>query len=172
VSDVAAVQALLTDSFDRVRDLVTSVTGDLSPAVATYRPDPQANSIAWLVWHLSRIQDDHIAAVAGTDQVWPAWRERFALPFDAEATGYGQSADDVAAVRVPAELLAAYHADVDALTRRYVHSLTVAELERVVDDRWDPPVTAGVRLVSVIGDCLQHLGQAAYLRGLAERAGG
>ena len=171
MSDVAAVQTLLSDAFSRVREQVDSATNNLSLAVSTYRPDPDANSVGWLVWHLSRVQDDHVADVAGVDQVLPAWRERFGLPFDDFETGYGASSAEVAAVRVPAELLAGYHAEVDALTRRYLDSLTLAELDRVVDDRWDPPVTVGVRLVSVIGDCLAHLGQAAYVRGLAHRAG-
>jgi len=170
MSDIPAVQALLTDSFTRIRDLVTDLTQDLEPEVSTYRPDAESNSIGWLLWHLTRIQDDHVAAAAGAHQVWPSWRDRFRLPFDAFATGYGQSPADVAAVRVPAELLAGYHAEVHALTLRYVDTLTAAELERVVDERWDPPVTVSVRLVSVIGDCLQHLGQAAYLKALAERA--
>ena len=52
------------------------------------------------------------------------------------------------------------------LTLAYLSRVTSEELDRVVDRRWDPPVTAGVRLVSVVGDCLQHLGQAAYVRGL------
>lgn len=172
MSETAAVQALLNDSFSRVREQVAGLTGDLSLDASTYRPDPEANSVGWLVWHLSRVQDDHVAELAGVDQAWPTWQERFALPFDDLETGYGASSADVAAVRVPAELLAGYHADVDALTQRYLDALTLTELDRVVDDRWDPPVTVGVRLVSVIGDCVAHLGQAQYVRGLAERAGG
>lgn len=172
MTDLAATHTLLTDSFDRVRGLVEAVTRDLSADVSAFRPDSDANSIGWLVWHLSRIQDDHLADLAGVDQVWPAWRDRFDLPFDESATGYGQSSPDVAAVRTTGDLLAGYHADVHALTQRYVDSMTDAELDRVVDERWDPPVTASARLVSVIGDCLQHLGQAAYVRGLAERAAG
>jgi hypothetical protein len=171
VSDLVATRALLTDSFARIRELVVQVTDDLAPGVLTFQPDPEANSVGWLLWHLSRVQDDHLAGLAGVDQVWPAWRQRFALPFDDFATGYGQDPADVPAVRVSAEVLAGYHADVSELTQRYVDGLTAEELARVVDRRWDPPVTAAVRLVSVIGDCLQHLGQAAYLRGLAERAG-
>lgn len=48
--------------------------------------------------------------------------------------------------------------------------MTAADLERVVDTNWDPPVTLGVRLVSVLSDDLQHVGQAAYLRGLRQSA--
>ena len=137
--------------------------------MATYRPDPGANSISWLIWHLSRIQDDHVADLAHVEQVWPEWRERFGLPFGKWATGYGQGPQEVAEVRVGGDLLGEYHRAVHELTMRYVDGITSAELDRVVDTRWDPPVTAAVRLVSVIGDTMQHLGQAAYVRGLAMR---
>jgi hypothetical protein len=167
----AALRDLLVDSFTRIADLVRGLADGLEPEVATYRVDSEANPPAWLLWHLSRVQDDHVAGLAGTPQVWPAWRDRFRLPFDDDATGYGQSPDEVGQVRVSAELLAGYHAEVHAATLRYVERITEAELARVVDERWDPPVTASARLVSVIGDLLQHLGQAAYVVGVAERRG-
>jgi hypothetical protein len=165
-------QELLFDAFHRVRELVLSVTADLDEENAAWRPGPEANSIGWLVWHLSRIQDDHIADVARVRQAWVegGWAERFALPFDEADTGYGHSATDVAAVRVDGQLLADYHADVDALTTTFIAGIETGQLDRIVDDRWDPPVTLSVRLVSVIGDCMQHLGQAAYVRGLLSRS--
>lgn len=168
-----ALRAMVTDQFGRIRELVEDVTGGLSQAEAVWRPDAQANSIAWLIWHLTRVQDDHVAHLADQPQAWTSrgWFERFALPFDAEAHGYGQTSAEVAAVRTAPADLAAYHADVHELSLSYAAGLTAAELARVVDTNWDPPVTASVRLVSLIGDCLQHLGQAAYVRGLAERAG-
>ncbi|MGI3780000.1 MAG: mycothiol transferase [Janthinobacterium lividum] len=169
------VRELLTDSFTRVKDLVEGLTYGLSPELATWRADDEANTIAWLLWHLTRIQDDHVAGAAGEEQVWPRWRDRFALPFSPWATGYGQSAAEAAQVDVAGELLAGYHAEVHQLTMRYLDRIGsgegAAELARVVDDSWKPPVTASIRLVSVIGDTLQHLGQAAYVKGLANRAG-
>ena len=170
MSETDTLRDLLVDSATRVADLVAQLTDGLSEEVATYRPDAGANTVAWLLWHLSRVQDDHLAGVAGREQAWPDWRGRFALPFDPEETGYGQSPADVAQVRVPAELLAGYHADVHQRTLAYLRSVTVEELGRVLDESWDPPVTVAVRLVSVVGDTLQHLGQAAYVAGLAERA--
>ncbi|MGP8060810.1 MAG: mycothiol transferase [Acidimicrobiales bacterium] len=164
---------LLSDAFGRVHDVVHHTVDGLSADQLAFRAGPEANSIAWLVWHLTRIQDDHLADVAGTEQVWTAkgWQERFALPFDAAETGYGHGPDDVAAVRVDAaELLTGYHDEVLAATRRYLATVDERDLDRVVDRAWDPPVTLGVRFVSVIADDLQHAGQAAYLRGLAERA--
>ena len=169
MTDANAARDLLTDSFARIRDLLVDLTDGLTEEDSTYRPAPDANSPGWLLWHLTRIQDDHMAGLAGVQQAWPEWRERFGLPFSDWATGYGQSPDEVAAVRVSGALLAGYHADVHVLTLRYVEQIDADELARVVDTSWDPPVTAAVRLVSVLGDVLQHLGQAAYVRGLAER---
>src|ERR1700704_6783489 len=127
---------LLVDAFGRVREVVHDVVRGLTPEQLAFRPDDDANSIAWLVWHLTRIQDDHIADVAGTEQIWTSkgWCERFALPFDPSETGYGHSRDDVAAVQVSsAELLTGYHDAVHERTVRYVQTLTPPDLDRIVD---------------------------------------
>jgi hypothetical protein len=164
---------LLVDAFGRVRELVRGVVDGLTDDQLAYRPAPDANSIAWLVWHLTRIEDDHVAHLAGREQAWTTggWHERFGLPFDVRATGYGQRAEDVARVRVAADLLVGYQEAVHDDCVRYLATVDATELDRVVDTRWDPPVTAGVRLVSVIGDADQHVGQAAYLRGLVLNRG-
>jgi hypothetical protein len=163
---------LLVDAFGRIREVVHRVVAGLTPEQLAFRADAGANSIAWLVWHLTRIQDDHVADAAQTEQVWTsqAWVDRFGLPFDPLATGYGHRAGDVAAVRVASgELLVGYHDAVHQQTSRYVERLDDADLARVVDRSWNPPVSLGVRLVSVIADDLQHAGQAAFVRGLVER---
>ena len=159
---------LLTDAFERVLKITTAAVDGLTEEQLASRPDPDANSIAWLVWHLARVQDDHVADVAGTEQVWTArdFVGRFDLPLDSEATGYGMSSEEVGHVRASAELLAHYVAAVHEATAAYVATLEPGDLDRVVDERWDPPVTLGVRLVSVLSDDLQHAGQAAYLKGL------
>ncbi len=163
---------VLVDGFDRVREVVHEAAGGLTPEQLTASPVPGANTIAWLVWHLTRVQDDHIADVMGTEQIWTAqgWLDRFALPFPASATGYGHRPADVAAVRVDsAELLTGYHDAVHEATTAWAAGLDEAALDRIVDEAWDPPVSLGVRLVSVLSDDLQHGGQAAYLRGLVLR---
>jgi hypothetical protein len=164
---------LLVDAFDRVRDSVQEVVAGLDEDRLAFRPDPEANSIAWLVWHLTRVQDDHIADVAGSEQLWTVggWVERFRLPFDVRATGYGQSAEEVGEVRATPELLTGYQDAVHSATVHYVQTLQDDDYARVVDERWDPPVTLAVRLVSVVNDASQHVGQAAYVRGLLSRRG-
>ena len=163
---------LLVDAFGRIRGVVHRAVDGLTPEQLAFRLDPEANSIAWLVWHLTRIQDDHVAGVAGAEQVWTSqgWVERFGLPFDPRDTGYQHRADEVAAVRVDSgELLVGYCDAVHDHTVRYVERLGDADLARIVDRSWDPPVTLGVRLVSVIADDFQHAGQAAFVRGILQR---
>jgi uncharacterized damage-inducible protein DinB len=163
---------LLVDAFGRIREVVHDVVEGLTPEQLAFRVDAQANSIAWLVWHLTRIQDDHVADVADVEQVWTGegWSERFGLPFDELDTGYGHRSSEVAAVQVKsADLLVGYYDAVHQRTVEFVEGLDDADLERVVDESWDPPVTLAVRLVSVISDDLQHAGQAAFVRGIVRR---
>jgi hypothetical protein len=160
---------LLVDAFDRIREGAAAAVEGLTPDQLAERPSPKANSIGWLVWHLARVQDDHVAAVADREQVWTSqgWHERFGLPFDADDTGYGHTSEQVDQVRgLAAADLVGYLEAVHAVTTEFVRPLTPADLGRVVDERWDPPVTLGVRLVSIVNDDQQHVGQAAFIRGL------
>ena len=108
---------LLTDAFGRIRAGAHRVLADVDDEALAARPGPDANTIGWLVWHLLRVQDDHIADVAGTEQVWTSqgYAARAGLPFDDGATGFGQSAEEVGQVRVGAGLLGEY---ADAVTTR------------------------------------------------------
>jgi uncharacterized damage-inducible protein DinB len=164
--------ALLADAFDRVREIVHRTVTELTPEELAVRLDEEANSIGWLVWHLTRVQDDHVAGVAGTEQVWTSggWADRFGLPFPPGEIGYGQSSAQVAQVRVEsADLLTGYYDAVHEQTLRFVRGLRDEDLDTVVDPAWDPPVTMGVRLVSVLSDDLQHAGQAAFIQGILAR---
>jgi hypothetical protein len=159
---------LLADAFERIRDAVHPAVNGLSPEELAVRPGGATNSIAWLVWHLTRIQDDHVAGLDGHEQVWTAkgWAARFALPLDTGDTGYGHGPDDVAAVTADDQLLLGYFEDVHAKTLEYVHALSEDDLTKVIDTSWEPPVTVSIRLISVIADDLQHVGQASYIRGM------
>lgn len=165
---------ILIDSIARVKETATRAVTGLTQAQLEARVDPESNTIAWLVWHLSRGQDLQVADVAGSEQVWTSdgWADRFDLPFGPTESGYAHSADDVAKVRgLSPELLADYLAAVTDRTIEYLGGLSDDDLARVVDTRWNPPVTLAVRMVSVVSDDLQHAGQAALLRGILERTG-
>jgi hypothetical protein len=156
-----------------VKGIVHAALDGIDEQALFGRIDPESNTVAWLVWHLTRVQDDHVADAARREQIWHAggWVERFDLPLEPDATGYGASPDDVAAVRADRSLLVGYHDAVHAASVDYLSGLGGADLNAVVDPNWDPPVTLGVRLVSVLSDDLQHAGQAAYVRGVLERRG-
>jgi hypothetical protein len=162
---------LLVDGFGRIRENVADVLSGLTPEQLAYRVNGSANPISWLVWHLTRVQDDHVASAFGVSQVWSdgGWAARFGLPAGTLEHGYGHTAEQVGTVgaaTASAELLAEYHEATYAQTVKLVSEVTDADLDRIVDPQWTPPVTLGVRLVSVLDDDMQHAGQAAYVRGL------
>ncbi|WP_433053481.1 mycothiol transferase [Dactylosporangium sp. CS-033363] len=164
------VNELLTEGFGRLPDLVRGAVEGLSAEQLHWAPQPGANSVGWLVWHLTRVQDDHVTdLIDGAEQLWVTgnYAPRFGLKAQAHNTGYGHSPDQVETVRAEsAEALLEYFEAVYERTRGYVAHLTDKDLDKVVDERWDPPVTLGVRLVSILDDDVQHAGQAAYVRGL------
>jgi hypothetical protein len=166
---------LIADSFGRIRETVTDTLYGLDAEQLSYRVDVDANPIAWLVWHLTRIQDDHLAAAFGVPQVWSegGWAARFGLQPGSMETGYGHNRVQVAALceAISASaLLADYHEETYQQTIKLVSGVTDEDLDRVVDTSWRPPVTLGVRLISVINDDTQHAGQAAFVRGIVLRA--
>jgi hypothetical protein len=164
------VAALLQDLFGRTPPIASAAVEGLRADQLAWAPEPGANSIGWLVWHLTRVQDHHVSELLDDEQIWTSddrWAKRCGLEPDPHNTGYGHSADDVATVRPDApDALLGYLTAVDQRTQRMLAGLRDDELDRIVDRRWDPPVTLGVRLISIADDCLQHVGQAAYLRGL------
>ena len=163
------VSELLIELYDRIPSLARTVVEGLDTDQLAESPAPGANSIGWLVWHLARVQDDHVAEIREAEQVWARgdWADRFDLAPDPSNIGYGHTVEEAIAVHPEGPgVLVEYLEAVQDRTVAWLATLGPAELDRVVDDSWDPPVTMGVRLVSVADDCLQHLGQAAYLRGL------
>jgi hypothetical protein len=160
---------LLIDMYGRIDGYVHGVVDGLDGATLTTQPSPETNTIAWLVWHLTRVQDHHVADAFGLDQVWVRgdWGPRFGVTSDPDNTGYGHSADEVRTIQPESgAALVDYYDAVAARTKGILRGLTEGDLDRIVDERWDPPVTLGVRLVSVADDDSQHAGQAAYVRGL------
>jgi uncharacterized damage-inducible protein DinB len=160
---------VLNDAFGRLPGLVRRAVRDLTPEQLTWAPADGANTIGWLVWHLARIQDGHVSELLGEEQVYLSgdWARKFGVKADPSDTGYSHSATEVAAVRPESwHALVDYYTAVHERTVAFVEGLTEDDFDQIIDERWDPPVTVGVRLVSVLGDDTQHAGQAAYVRGL------
>lgn len=164
---------LLAELFGRIPDHVRAAVDGLDADTLHARPAPGANPIGWTVWHLTRVQDHHVAALLGQDQLWVTgdWAPRFGVAADPTNTGYGHDEEEVATIRPDScDVLVDYYLAVAERTQGLLAGLTPDDLDRIVDERWDPPVTLGVRLVSIADDDIQHAGQARYIRGLLERA--
>ena len=163
---------LLKDAFTRIRELTHTAANGADQARLTYRPEPGANSIAWLIWHLTRIQDDHVSEIAGLEQAWvtDGWAAKFGMAPDPKNDGRGHGPEQVGAISPDGpELLLAYQNAVSDRTFTYLDTVDADELDRIIDPSYDPPVSVGVRLVSVISDNIQHAGQARYLSGIVNR---
>lgn len=163
------VAPLLLELYGRIPPLAHAAVDGLDVDQLLHRPGPVANPIAWLVWHLARVSDSHVAEILERDQLWVSsdWSGRFGLAPDPDNHGYGHTAEQVAAVRPESPAALTEYVDAaHAQACELLEGLQAGDLDRIVDRRWDPPVTLGVRLVSIADDCLQHAGQAAYVRGL------
>ena len=166
------IHDLLLELYGRIREHVHQAVDGLTVEELTATPEPGCNPIGWIVWHLTRVQDHHVAELIDEPQIWQSgdWARRFGLGPDPDDTGFGHGPDEVAAVRPEGpEVLVDYYTAVAARTDDVLRRLRPADLDRIVDRRWDPPVTLGVRLVSIADDDIQHAGQAKYVRGLLER---
>jgi uncharacterized damage-inducible protein DinB len=165
------IAALLLELSGRLPPLPHEAVDGLDADRLVWQPSSGANTIGWLVWHLARVQDHHVSELTGDDQSWVTgdWAAGFGLDADPSNTGYGHGPDEVLAVRPESSAaLVDYLAATDARATEFIAGLTPDALDEIVDRRWDPPVTLGVRLVSIADDALQHVGQAAYVRGLLD----
>lgn len=163
------VPALLIEIYGRIPPLAEGAVEGLTADQLATAPSPGANTIGWLIWHLTRVQDHHVAELMETDQIWTTgdWAAHCGLSPDPNNTGYGHDPEQVLAVRPESpDVLLGYLDAVHERTCGMLEGLSADDLDRVVDRRWDPPVTMGVRLVSIADDCMQHAGQAAYVRGI------
>ena len=163
---------LLVEAYSHINRIVHQATDDLTQEQLAYRPESGANSIAWLVWHLTRIQDSHLKNVVQLDEAWltEEWSERFGIS-GSTGVGFGDGPEEVAGIRPPRAILLGYHDRVAGRVLDYLPTVNSTELDRIVDTNYDPHVTAGIRLMSVVQDNTQHAGQARYIRGMIERLG-
>ena len=162
---------LVLDALGRVRDMVRNALEDLSPQDLLASPQPH---IAWLVWHLSRVQDANFSGLLDKPQLWVAdgWHERFNMPPDPKdyGSGHRQTRAQVDAFNITDKpLLLAYLDAVFAQTKDYLATVTNADLNRVLNEpQYQPLPTLSIRLASVINCNTRHAGQIEYLRGLVK----
>ena len=166
---------LMVDAYGRIIEIMERVLDGLSEEDLNWQPRPDSNSIGWLAWHLTRVQDDHIASLMGEEQLWvkDGWHARFDRPADVKDIGFGHTPEDLAAFKSPgADTLLGYHRAVLARSQAFFPTLSQGDLDKELNEPWFQPLpTVGVRIISLLGDNLEHAGQMGYVRGLRQGKG-
>lgn len=163
---------ILRDLASRPLQAAERLRPQLDEQTLDAHPGGHPNSVAWLLWHAAREMDVQLASLAGTTEVWESggFAERTGLGEQGAEIGYGHSAEQARAITLsePGPVLEYLAATTGAL-QEHLSGLDEQMLDAVIDESWDPPVTYGVRLVSLIDDAAQHIGQAAYVVGMPAR---
>jgi hypothetical protein len=166
---------IVIDALERIRSILHRTLAGLTLDEIQRQPTPDSNSIAWLTWHLTRVQDNGISGLFDQDQAWisQGWHAQFGMAPDPDNEGQGHTPQQVAAFRAPSiQTLLDYHDSVSTRSKSFVGGLAPADFNRELDEpQYQPRPTVGVRLVSILSDNLQHAGQVAYLRGVWQGIG-
>ncbi|WP_029089484.1 mycothiol transferase [Brevibacterium album] len=159
---------VLIEAAGRPAEAARALRGSLARGALNVHPANHPNSPAWLLWHSGRELDSQLSELTGASEVWTgrAFSERSGLGALGESIGLGHTGEQARAIAVDdPDVLLDYLTAVTEELCAYVRTLREADLDTVIDESWDPPVTRGVRLVSMIDDAVQHVGQAAYAAG-------
>ena len=169
-------QEMIMDIFDRIAAQLAQVLEDLTPEELNQQPTPDTNPIGWLAWHLTRSNDRNMSELMGLEQLWISgnWYARFNRAPDPAETGYGFTLEEVAAFTSPDALtIMEYHRAVLDRIRQFIgNDLSEMMLE---EESYSPTFQRSSpvyrTITGVINDGLQHVGQAAYVRGLLQGFG-
>lgn len=167
-------QELLLDGYGRIYEELERALSGLTPGDLDHQPKYDSNSMGWLAWHLIRVQDGQIARLMGVEQVYikDGWYAEFNRQPDPKDVGFGHSSEQVAAFKSPdVAIIMGYEKGVLEREKSYINSLTAEDLDRELNEPFQPLPTVGVRLISIMSDALQHAGQIAYVRGLLQGKG-
>jgi hypothetical protein len=161
---------LIVDAYERLPDLAEEALAGVRQTDLDWQPWSGTNPLGWTVWHLTRVQDGQVADLmeAPDQDLWTrdGWHAKFKRPPDHDDSGYGHTAAEVKAFRSPsAKVQLEYLRAVTERTKRYLASLTPADLDRPLEPGPDPS-TVAIRIVSIVTDCHLHAGEASYIRGL------
>lgn len=167
--------AFIKGLLDRNEEYVLKAVEGISLDDLHRMPTPETNSIGWLLWHLSRVQDRNTAAMAGWPQAWitAGWHAKFGRAANPDERGNGDTPAQVAAFRAPSvEIMVGYYKAGRTRVDKFLATLTLADLERpVAGPNPGSTVPLNTRLTALALECCQHGGQIAYVRGMLKGTG-
>jgi len=158
---------LIKMSLEENRDYIARAIKDLSPDELAWRPKPHSNNIAFLLWHLARVEDLWInRLILGGKSMYETdgWYKKFKTP--AQDSGFGYDQAKLAAWPVPTpELLQSYTAAVREKTLAFLKTTDEKKLDEPKDFILNK-ATVGWALSHLISEIGEHSGQIGYLRGV------
>ena len=165
----------IAQSLRQVRTRLLASCEGLTQEQVLWRPLPHANSIGFILWHMTRAEDDRAASLMGSSPLWESqgWYERFGRSDDASDRGRGHTSDEVREFRPPGvDVLPGYYKAVRGRTDAFLGAVSAEDLDKPVQNlAGDGTVPMRVRLEMTVVDNIQHSGQIAYLRGLLKGKG-
>ena len=163
---------MVRDLVHRTERDVLAVLDGLDHALLDRAVRPGTNSIGWLLWHLTRSHDRNVSELQNRQQLWlsDGWHERFGKAADPDETGYRHAPAQAASFRSPAaNVIAGYHRAVVEMIDDYLQQAPDEDPNRIVTSpTLGDSATVHLRLVGVLVEGLQHVGQAALLRGMLQ----
>ena len=171
-----AASDVIKTSLERNWGMVDRALEGLDDTTLASRINDQSNSIAWLLWHMTRVVDTFIhTRLQDKPQLWilDGWCEKCGLSEDPETTGQGWSSERVAAWTLPPRVvLLGYLEATKNATKEYLDGLSDDDLNAT---RMVPPATEPRSVSEMLGimvfDNIVHGGQIAFLRGYYEGMG-
>ena len=150
---------------------IKRATEDLTEEQLYHQPTPDTNSIAWLIWHLSRWRDKISAAAAGEPEVWisQGWAGKFGM--EDGRTGLGDTIEQVARFKVDTNMLTDYAEAAHKAIVERVSGFTTEQFNQEIEYTPGSPRPAWRALISVVEDSAEHTGQINYLRGMTTGLG-
>jgi hypothetical protein len=169
------VKDSILEGLNEVQSALKQAVDGLSQEELMWQPQPGANHIAYILWHTLRVEDWFFQYMfQRTPQVWESEKrhEKLNLPDDPRITGFGYTAEQVDGFpAVKLSDLLGYGEAVRARTLDYLRQLDAAKFDEIVQSRIFGEVRMGNLLSHLICEIAQHVGQIAYIRGLAKGQG-
>lgn len=169
------VRDFALQSLNESQTALMQAVDSLSQEELMRQPQPGANHIAFILWHMVRAEDWFFHYLfQRVPQVWESeqWHEKLNLPDDPRVTGFGYTEEQVASFpSIQLRDLIAYSEAVRARTVDYLRSVNPARFDEIAKSRLFGEVSIGNLIGHLLIELAQHVGQIAYIREMVKDPG-
>ena len=155
------------EALERARAVTMIAIDGLTPEHFHWRPNPTANSIAFLLWHISRVEDRFTSDLRNMEEIWltEEWHKKFAVAISENGIGWGP--EQIQDFRPAIELVVSYLQRVRNISLETISRLNISQFkEQLTPSR--PDFTVANTLQTIVYHENHHQGAIGYIRGLIE----